>query len=86
MPFLLPNPRSETRQPFVSRGQFPTPSSLPAPTLMPSPGIQRRELTHNPRFLMGDGFVHIGDVVITIRYAIVVEIPGVNQVRICCGL
>ena len=53
---------------------------------MPSPGFQRRELQLNHRFLMGDDFVHIGDFVIAIRYATVVEIPGVNRVRMCCAV
>jgi len=53
---------------------------------MPSPRIQRREPPHNPRVSIGDGFVHISDVVISIRYAIVVGITGVNRVRICCAV
>ena len=48
---------------------------------MPSPGIQRREPPHNPQVFIGDDFVRISDVVITICYAIVAEIAGVNRVQ-----
>lgn len=49
---------------------------------MPSPRAQWREPSNNFWLLIGDDFVHIDDIVITIGHVITVGIIGVHRVRI----